>query len=383
MTDAVGEKDQLTARFHGQLGRFRLDVDLQAPLRGTTALFGPSGCGKTTILRCIAGLTRLPGALRLGSEIWQDDATGRFVATHKRRVGYVFQEPSLFPHLRVRENLTFGYGRAGRSGEPPSLKIDEVVDLLGLGRLLDRMPDALSGGERQRVAIGRALLSQPQLLLMDEPLAALDRTSKDEILPYFDLLQQRFAFPILYVSHDIAEVSRLAERMVLINEGRQIAVGPVSEMLERLDLGPATGRFEAGVVVQGQIVGHDLEYHLTRVDHQGQTITVPLVDAAPGDLVRLRILARDVALATRRPEQISFRNILEGRIADLIAEPNTAFAETLVDIGGGRLRARLTREAVAELGLVVGAPVFAMVKTVSFGGRAIGLGTAGEEGTGE
>jgi len=364
--DAPDPGATIDAAFAGQLGRFQLDVGFQVPMRGITALFGPSGCGKTTILRCIAGLQRLPGRLALGTETWQDCDRGVFLHPHRRPVGYVFQEASLFDHLSVRRNLTYGARRARDGDGGAALDFGQVVELLGIGPLLDRAPAALSGGERQRVAIGRALLSRPRLLLMDEPLSALDRSTKDEILPYLEALHDSLAIPIVYVSHDISEVARLADRIVVLRNGRVVTAGPVAAILERLDLHPAMGRFEAGVVLTVRVVRHDTGFYLTHLEHAGQELVMPMTDAAPGSDIRLRIRARDVSLATERPTGISIRNILAGTVAEIVEEPQTAFAETLVDIGGARIRSRVTRASVAELGLAVGRPVYALIKSVTF-----------------
>ncbi len=361
----------IEAAFTGVLGTFYLDIAFKAPMQGITALFGPSGCGKTTILRCIAGLNHLPGRLSTGGESWQDDEKGVFRKPHERPIGYVFQEASLFPHLSVRKNLLYGTERAKKAQTTDAFKFNDIVELLGIGHLLDRAPANLSGGERQRVAIGRALLSQPQLLLMDEPFAALDRATKDEILPYLEVVHETLSIPILYVSHDIAEVARLADHVIVLSTGRKVADGPVQEILERLDLQPETGRFEAGIVLTARVTGHDNEVKVTRLEHHGQTITIPFANIPLGQQVRLRIRARDVALATHRPEGVSIRNILAGTISEIVEEPETAFAEILIDVGGGRLRARITREAVMELALQSGKPVFALIKSISFDRRAL------------
>lgn len=374
MSRSLDKDARIEARFRGRIGGFDLDAEFDAPMRGVTALFGPSGCGKTTVLRCLAGLERFDGRLAIGGEIWQDDATGVFRKPHERPVGYVFQEASLFPHLSVRDNLLFGRRRAERRETCGGLDLneDEVIDLLGLPALLDRAPDALSGGERQRVAIGRALLSRPRLLLMDEPISALDRMAKDEILPYLDALNERLAIPILYVSHDVAEVARLADRVALFTRGRTVAVGPVAEIFERLDLHPATGRFEAGAVLTAAVARHDAEDGLTYLTLGAQELAIPTVDAPIGETLRLRVRARDVALATRRPEGISTRNILPGTLLEIRTAPGSAFAETLIETGEARLRARITRAAVRELGLSEGARVYALIKTISFDGRSVG-----------
>lgn len=362
--------DGIAASFSGTLGDFTLDVAFQAPMRGVTALFGPSGSGKTTVLRCVAGLSRLSGRLHVGNEPWQDDEAGVFRCAHERELGYVFQEPSLFPHLSVEKNLLYGRRRT-RRGAGRALDAGDVIELLGLNHLLRRSPATLSGGERQRVALGRALLARPRLLLMDEPLSALDRMSKNEILPYFEALHERLSLPILYVSHDISEVARLADTVIVLSAGRCVASGAVQGILERLDLRPETGRFEAGVVLTARVIGHDPLYGLTRLDHHGQGVAIPRADLSVGERVRLRVRARDVSLATRRPEGISMRNVLQGTVTEIVQEGETAFAETLVDIGGGRLRARITREAVAELALAPGSRVYALIESLSFDRRSV------------
>ena len=340
----------IEAAFAGRLGAFAMDVAFEAPEAGITALFGPSGCGKTTVLRCVAGLQRMAGRLTVGGETWQDDAAGVFRATHRRAIGYVFQEASLFAHLSVRGNLLYGARRAARHGSGGPA-VGDIVDLLGIGPLFDQPTAALSGGERQRVAIGRALLSRPRLLVMDEPLSGLDRAAKDDILPYLTVLPTELAIPILYVSHDLSEVTRIADHIVVMGAGRTVAAGPIGEILSRLDLHPATGRFEAGVLLSARVIGHDPAFHLTRLDHRGTTITVPFVDVPPGGEVRVRIRSRDVALATRPPEGLSIRNVFPGTVSEIREEPGTAFAELLVDIGGDSLRARITRASVADLGI--------------------------------
>jgi len=367
----TGAADEtISAAFRGRRGAFALDVAFQAPLRGVTAIFGPSGCGKTTTLRAIAGLERMEGRLSVGGTAWQDEA-GLFLPPHARAVGYVFQEASLFPHLSVEGNLRYGLRRAGRRAGAEPIGFDEAVALLGLEGWLKRPVHALSGGERQRVALGRALLSGPRVLLMDEPLAGLDRAATERLMPDLEALMARLAIPVLYVSHDIAEVTRLADHLVLMAEGCVTAEGRMDEMLARLDLGPATGRFEAASVLTAEVTSHDETYRLTRLALGPETITIPAADLAPGTQVRLRIRARDVALATEPPGRTSFRNVLAGRIAEIAEEPDTAYAETLIEIGPGRLRARITREAAAELGLAPGLPVWALIKSVALDTRSL------------
>ena len=276
----------------------RWNLVFTVPATGITMLFGPSGCGKTTVLRCIAGLIHIKdGLCDIAGEIWQD-RSGAFVPTHKRALGYVFQEASLFPHLSVRKNLLFGAPEKKQDG--PTIDFDEVVDLLGIRALLDRSPHNLSGGERQRVGIGRALLTQPKVLLMDEPLSALDRRTKGEILPFIEKLRNHFALPIFYVTHDIAEVERLADQMVLLDRGHVVAVGPLAE----LQADPAsmlTSSREAAVSLQGVIVGFEERFGLLRVSVPGGDILVPSTSGSVGDVFRIRILAADVALARDRP----------------------------------------------------------------------------------
>lgn len=369
MSDRRG---QIVAAFQGRLGAFALDVAFEVPLRGITALFGPSGCGKTTILRCIAGLQHLEGHLHVDGDIWQDSAARVFRAAHARSIGYVFQEASLFPHLSIRQNLVYGARRAARQ-PAGGRSFDHIVELLRIGALLERAPAKLSGGERSRVAIGRALLSQPQLLLMDEPLTGLDQQTKEEILPYLAMLQREFSTPILYVSHEIGEVAQLADHMLVLSAGKLVASGTTTAVLERLDLDVTFDRFEAGVVITARVVEQEDAFGLTHLEHGGQGIVIPAIDVPVGTDVRLRIRAREVAIATKRPEGISIRNVLAGTIAEIVEEPSTAYAEVSVDLGAAKVRARLTRAAVRDLALERGRPVFALVKSITFDGRPVQL----------
>jgi molybdate transport system ATP-binding protein len=351
---------------------FELDIEHSLPLAGISALFGPSGSGKSSLLRIIAGLERRArGRIAFGDELWQNADSALFVPAHRRGVGYVFQDARLFSHLTVEGNLRFADKRSRTLDG--AIAFDDVVAALELAPLLARRCDALSGGERQRVAIGRTLLTRPRLLLMDEPLVGLDLKRKAEILPYIEALPDAFRVSVVYVTHAIEEVTRLAERMIVLAAGRKVAEGLVEDVLERLDLHTAMGHFEAGVVLTTRVLRHDLDYQLTLLDHHGQTIAMPRVAAEEGSEIRLRVRARDVALATQRPEWISVRNILSGRVSEIVEEPHTAFAEVLVDIGGARLRSRLTRQAVAELELEIGKPVFALVKSVTFDRRGLSL----------
>jgi molybdate transport system ATP-binding protein len=356
-------------RIRHDFGRFALAVDFTAP-PGITALFGRSGAGKTTVVNVVAGLLKPDdGYVRADGVVLVDTAAGIWLPPHRRRIGYVFQEGRLFPHLSVRQNLRFGRWFAperDRFGD-----IDQVVDLLGIGHLLDRRPGRLSGGEKQRVAIGRALLAGPRLLLMDEPLASLDEARKLEIMPFIERLTREVAIPILYVTHSVAEIARLADTVIALDAGRTVAAGSASDLLERLDLQPVTGRFEASALLTAQVVDFDPQFRLTRLRVGDQHLLMPEVGLAPGSEVRLRVRARDVALATRRPEGISIRNVLQGTIAEIRVEPETAFAETIVDIGGARLRARVTRAAVADLQLQPGLKAYALIKSIAFDRRGL------------
>lgn len=357
----------LSFKFRLGYDGFQLALAHDMRASGITALFGHSGSGKTTVLRVLAGLEAgADGTVTFDGTPWQTPAPGpTFVPTHARGIGYVFQDARLFPHLTVAGNLAYAARRSrGRAGAD----FETVTRTLDLGPLLERQPDGLSGGERQRVAVARALLTRPRLLLMDEPLSALDQKRKNEILPYIARLPGEFGVPVIYVTHSVDEVAYLADTMIVLSKGRKIADGPVTETLARLDLGPATGRFEAGVVLAGRIIAHDNRFQLSEIDVGGAKIAVPVVAAAVGSPVRLRVRARDVILATERPNNVSSRNILEGTVIEIVEEPDTAFAETLIEVGAGRLRARLTRRSVAELGLAPGARVYCMVKSTSLVG---------------
>ncbi|MEI7611024.1 MAG: molybdenum ABC transporter ATP-binding protein, partial [Rhodospirillaceae bacterium] len=308
----------LGVRFRGRFGAFALDVAFEAPGRGVTALFGPSGCGKTTVLRCVAGLQRLAdGHFSLGGEVWQDGARV-FRPVHQRPVGYVFQEASLFAHLAVRDNLLYGHRRTVGRGAPETIGFDEVVTLLGLEALLERAPLRLSGGERQRVAIGRALLSQPKLLLMDEPLSALDRLSKNEILPYLERLHGALSVPVLYVSHDLSEVERLADHLVLLEAGRVSAAGPLAALQADPTL-PLARMPEAGVTLAATVEGADPAYGLATLRLEGGRLLVPGGPQAVGAARRVRIAASDVSLARQPAAESTILNILPARI--LAVEP--------------------------------------------------------------
>lgn len=338
---------------------FCLDVELALPGRGVTALFGPSGSGKTTLLRCIAGLERpVKGRLTVDGAVWQD--AGRWLPVYKRPIGYVFQEPSLFAHLTVMGNLRYGMKRnRGRA----RVSLEHAVALLGIGPLLERKPDRLSGGERQRVAIARALAVSPHLLLMDEPLAALDLKRKQEILPYLERLHDELDIPVLYVSHSPDEVARLADHLVVIEAGRVLASGPLAATLARLDLPVRLGR-DAGTVLAATVAAIDEEWRLARVDFPGGCLWARDQGLPVGQRVRVRILARDVSLA-ENVGRTSIQNVLKGRIDAIGDDEHPGLALVRVRVGEAVLLARLTRRAVAGLGVAPGREMWVQVKSVA------------------
>lgn len=352
--------DNIQARFRLGWPGFSLDVDLDLPGRGVTALFGPSGSGKTTLLRCIAGLERArDGRLHFKGELWQDD--GRWLPPHRRPIGYVFQEASLFPHLNVLGNLRFGQRR---SRDRTEVSLEQAIELLGIGHLLQRSPERLSGGERQRVAIARALAVGPRLLLMDEPLAALDAARKREILPYLERLHDALDIPLLYVSHAADEVARLADHLVLLEAGRVRAQGPLAATLARLDLPIALGD-QPGVVLDAVLAERDPAWHLARIEFAGGSLWTRDTGLAPGRRLRVRVLARDVSLARQRSEGSSIQNQLPGTIDALAEDEHPGLALVRLRVGDSLLLARLTRRAVAELAIAPGQEVWAQVKSVA------------------
>ena len=351
------------ARFRLDRGDFSLDIDLILPGRGITALFGPSGSGKTTCLRAMAGLERAPGGLfTIDGEVWQDEQRGVFVPTHRRALGYVFQEASLFAHLSVRRNMEFGQKRVATADQ--YFDLASVADLLGIAGLLERMPASLSGGERQRVAIARALLAAPRLLLMDEPLAALDQKRKQEILPYLERLHDELAIPVIYVSHSPDEVARLADHLVLLEGGRALASGPLPELLARLDL-PTAFAEDAGAVIDATVGQHDERYHLMRLDFGGGAIFVPQREIAIGKRLRLQVHARDVSLALAAHEDSSILNRVAATVVEMVDAAHPAHVLVRLDAGGTALLARITRRSRDQLGLVPGKPVWAQIKAVA------------------
>ena len=354
----------LSFRFDHRRRDFHLQAAGEVPATGITALFGPSGCGKSTLLRLIAGLERCTdGEVRMDGDVWQDNRT--FLPAHTRPIGYVIQEGQLFPYLSARDNLRYGWKRAARTDKTAAGPgFDSVAGLLGLTELLDRRPDQLSGGQRQRVAIGRALLTQPRVLLLDEPLAALDTEAKRAILPYLERLHRELALPVLYVSHDSDEVARIADRMLLMEAGRIHAEGALSAMLTRSDLPLARGE-QAETVLEATVSGHDADYHLTRLRFAGGELSLATqTELASGEKRRIRILARDVSLTLSPAADSSILNILPARVSD-ISPLNPSQALVRLDLNGTPLLAHITHKSVAALGLQPGTPVHAQIKSVA------------------
>ena len=352
----------IKAVFRRTVGDFSLDVNLQLPGRGVVAIFGASGSGKTTFLRCMAGLERAPGGfLSINGEAWQDDAKRLFKPVYKRSLGYVSQAANLFAHLTVQGNLDYGLKRIPASERKVSL--DQVVELLGIDKLLARQPAMLSGGESQRVAIARALATSPQLLLMDEPLAALDMQRKAEVLPYLERLNTELAIPIVYVSHAPDEVARLADQLVLLDAGRVTASGSTRDLMTRLDLPLAHGD-AAAAIIEAVVTRVEPEYHLSHAQFAGGQVSVLNPHLKIGQKVRLRVQARDVSLTLERQQGTSVLNIFA---ATVTAISNDSPGQVMVafDAGGATLLARITLKSLEALQLTTGSPVFAQVKGVA------------------
>ncbi|MCX8518018.1 MAG: molybdenum ABC transporter ATP-binding protein [Rhodoferax sp.] len=351
-----------------QLARtdFVLDVDLPLPGESITVLFGASGCGKTTLLRCVAGLERAATAyIRIGTQIWQDSALGIFVPTHRRALGYVFQEASLFAHLDVRGNLEYGLRRV--RGLPQHTPLDAAVALLGLDALLTRKPEQLSGGERQRVAIARALCTQPQLLLLDEPLASLDPARRQDILPWLERLRRELHIPMLYVTHSVEELARLADTLVVLQAGCVLQAGPVAQVLAQLET-PVLPTEDTGALLEAQLVARDSHWHLMQVAFAGGSLWLDDTGHAIGTPLRLRVLARDVSIATQAPQHSSIQNLLPCVIEAM--QPDAHPSQLLLRLlcGTTILLARITARAAHTLGLQRGMPVWAQVKAVALVG---------------
>jgi molybdate transport system ATP-binding protein len=353
---------EINGGFQLKQGTFSLDVNFQIPGQGVIAVFGPSGSGKTTLLRCVAGLERAPqGFLTINDSCWQDESRHFFLPTHQRPLGYVFQEASLFAHLSVRKNLEYGLRRTPT--ENRKVCFDEAVELLGIIHLLKRNPKSLSGGERQRVAIARALLTSPKLLLMDEPLAALDNKSKAEILPYLERLHEELSIPVLYITHAISEVMRLADNILVMENGKLLGSGALLEVLTRLDL-PLSHAAEAGVVIVAKVVEHDETFHLTYLDFSGGRLSLRREDLPIGATVRVVLNARDVSLALDNEVHSSILNIFPATILEIMEESPGQLVVKL-EVGNALLLARITKKSGVLLNLQIGMTVYARVKSVA------------------
>ncbi|MDF1776930.1 MAG: molybdenum ABC transporter ATP-binding protein [Rhizobiaceae bacterium] len=366
--DARMEGQGLDVAVEARLDQFALAAKFKAG-PGLTALFGQSGAGKTTVLKMIAGLVR-PDAGRIAvmGRVLFDAAKGIDIAPADRRVGMVFQDARLFPHMSVLRNLTYGRWAGKRSA---TTDIGRITQMLGIDGLLERYPRTLSGGEKQRVAIGRALLADPALLLMDEPLASLDQQRKREILPYLEEVRDEIGLPIVYVSHEVDEVARLADTLVLMADGGVLGAGNAVEMFSRLEFGPALGRHEASSLLTGTMARYLPEYGLCEIAlGEGCLLYIVNERLAVGDRLRMRVKARDVALSLSMPKDVSVRNILPATIHDLALD-DSPFVEILLQVSGQMLRARITRYAFDALKLGIGQPVFAMIKSVAIGQRML------------
>ncbi|MDY0072764.1 MAG: molybdenum ABC transporter ATP-binding protein [Thauera sp.] len=361
----------ITLRLHLPRASYQLQLEVELAGRGITVLFGPSGSGKTSVLRCVAGLERAEDALvRIGDHVWQDERAGIFLPTWQRPLGYVFQEASLFEHLDVRRNLDYGLRRSGKGTDRAARKraLDEAIELLGISALLDRRPANLSGGERQRVAIARALALRPQLLLLDEPLAAIDVARRAEILPWLERLHAELALPMLYVTHSVDELSRLADEVVVLDQGQAQAHGPLAEVMTQGAL-PALIGDEAAAVIEASVSAQLSEWQLLRVSLGSASMLVAPRDEVAthpvGSRLRLRIAARDVSLSLQAPTASSIQNQLTVRIVDIQPDAHPAHCLLRLQHGEHFLLARLTRKAVAELALAPGMVVWAQVKAVA------------------
>jgi molybdate transport system ATP-binding protein len=346
-------------RLQKSFGAFTLDAHAEVPSRGVTGLFGPSGSGKTSLLRCLAGLEKASGTLKIGDDVWQDDDV--FIPSYRRPVGYVFQEASLFNHLTVQDNLMYGLKRIPERAR--NLSLDNVIELLGLMHLLSRSPEKLSGGERQRVAIARALLTSPKLLLMDEPLASLDRESRQEILPVIERLHRHLAIPVVYVSHASEEIARLADHIVLMQTGKITASGLVHEVFTRLDLSLADG-VDAESILETTVAGHDEPYHLSMLQFDGGTFMVPHTGLPVGSGVRVRLFARDVSLTLTRPTGTSIQNQLEATVSE-VSRFSDAQVTVRLQVNDMTILSRITRKSADMLAVKPGLRLYAQVKSVA------------------
>lgn len=356
--------DPLTLQIALSLVRpdFTLEVNLKLPAHGITVLFGPSGSGKTTVLRCVAGLEQASGIVALDDDVWQDSQSKIFKPTWQREIGYVFQEASLFEHMDVQRNLNFGLRRIQKSGSTRTL--DVAVELLGIGHLLGRPVESLSGGERQRVAIARSLATQPKLLLLDEPLASLDIARRREVLPWLERLHAELRIPVLYVTHSVDELARLADHVVMLEKGSVRACAPVMESMASHDVATAIGD-EAGIVASGEIIARDDSDHMAQIRFGAGTVWGRDQGLRTGQSVRLRILARDVSLSLALHEDTTIQNRFHGVIESIESDTHPSQALVRVRCGTAAILSRVTRRALMQLDLKVGAFVWCQVKSVA------------------
>jgi len=363
---SIGSAQGIKARFQFSVKQsatetFTFDIDLTIPGQGVTALFGESGSGKTSLLRCIAGLEKnISGCLSVNGELWQDASV--FVPTHKRSLGYVFQEASLFEHLTAMGNLRYAIKRNNQATN--SQLLEQVISVMGIESILTQFPQQLSGGEKQRVAIARALLSQPRLLLMDEPLASLDNARKHEILPYLERLRSSFNIPILYVSHAVDEIVRLADHAVILRQGKVIAQGGITELFSRADL-PLGVSNELGAILDCKVLERDKQWHLMRVAFNGGELWLPNVENKHNTTQRIRVLASDVSLTLSPHSDSSILNVLSGEIVDIINDQNPAMVLVRLKVGKSYLLARLTQKSLQKLALAVGQIIWIQIKTAA------------------
>jgi len=348
----------IKANFKVDYPDFNFDVDIELPASGITVVFGPSGSGKTTLLRCLAGLEK-SGNMEIAGQVWQDENI--FIPINRRAIGMVFQESRLFPHLKVRDNLLYGYKRTPVDSR--RLHLEEIVSALSLDKLLDRSIEKLSGGEKQRVALGRALLTSPKLLLMDEPLAALDAQRKTEIIPFIRKVEKELSMPIIYVTHSMSEVLQLVDTMVILKDGKVIKNGPVEKVFSDIQLRDAIGDEHSGAVLDTTVIEHDTEFGITRLDFMGQELSVPIQNISPGQGLRVHIHSKDVSLATQPPEGLtSVLNILKTKVKKI--GENVGYSVDIELDAGRPLLATITRKSLANLNLQPGQPIYAFIKAI-------------------
>ncbi len=366
MTSMAAGNRQLSIRYQLTRAAFSLNVDLELSMQGVTGVFGPSGAGKTTLLRCMAGLEKCnAGRLVVDGTAWEDSSAGVNHASHRRQIGYVFQEARLFPHMNVSRNLAYGQRRSATGSR--TFDFDYVVSLLALGKMLDRMPATLSGGEAQRVAIGRALLRSPAMMLMDEPLAALDEARKEELLPFIERLHAELKMPIVYVSHNIEEICRLCDQLVVMDAGSVMTQGDLQSVLLQTEEPILSGQ-EAGSVLIGSVQEYDSTFDLTRVETAGSQLWVPGNYGPLSTELRLRVRANDVSICLERPAKTSILNVMEVDVLAIQEEP-TGSVLVHLRIGTDVLLARVTRRSCSELSLRSGVKVFAQVKSIAVRNR--------------